>query len=80
MERVKFCSHCGELLEAKWMHCPWCGCEVSKNADNWRVIVDSSLQRAAAEHMKGSMGRLENLSGKLNELELELDAFLASKS
>ncbi len=80
MERVNFCRHCGELLENQWIHCPWCGTETIKgHVISWETIVDESLNRTEDEFMKGRMGLLDDISGRLGVLELELDAFLAGK-
>ncbi len=79
MERVRFCRHCGELLEDQWMHCPWCGKETLHGSVSWDTIVDDSLVRTETELLKGRMGRLNDISGKLDALELELDVFLAGK-
>jgi RNA polymerase subunit RPABC4/transcription elongation factor Spt4 len=79
MERVRFCRHCGELLEDQWMHCPWCGNETLHGSLSWDTIVDDSLVRTETELIKGRMGRLNDISGKLDALELELDVFLAGK-
>jgi RNA polymerase subunit RPABC4/transcription elongation factor Spt4 len=79
MERVRFCRHCGELLEDQWMHCPWCGKETLQRSLSWDTIVDDSLVRTETELIKGRMGRLNDISGKLDVLELELDVFLADK-
>jgi len=70
MDRVRFCRFCGELLEEQWMHCPWCGKETIHGSLSWESVVDDS---------QGRMGRLDDISGRLNALELELDAFLAGK-
>ena len=37
------------------------------------------MDRMEIEHSKGRMGILEDLSGRLNALEIELDAFLAGR-
>lgn len=79
VERVRFCRHCGELLEDQWIHCPWCGKESLQGAMSWESIVDDSIDRTVNELQKGRMGRLDDISGKLDALESELDAFLAGK-
>lgn len=79
MERVRFCRHCGELLEEQWMHCPWCGKEMLHGTLSWEAIVDDSPDCAEYENLKGCMGQLDDISGRLDALELELDAFLAGK-
>jgi hypothetical protein len=45
MEKVRFCRHCGELLEIQWIHCPWCGIEVIQTRDEWDAMVDVSLEK-----------------------------------
>ena len=80
MDQVRFCRHCGELLETQWMHCPWCGRAADDEADDWTSIIDASMERTETQAMRGRMGRLEDLSGRLDELESELDAFLAGKT
>jgi len=80
MERVRFCRHCGELLENEWMHCPWCGTDVRRGHEIlWEVLVDDTLDKTGHEQMRGQMHLLEDLSGRLDSLELELDAFLSEK-
>ena len=80
MERVQFCRHCGELLENQWMHCPWCGSEIHRGHEIlWEALVDDSMDKAGIELMKGQMDLLENLSGRLDVLEFELDVFLSGK-
>jgi len=61
------------------MHCPWCGKETLHSSLSWDTIVDDSLVRTETELLKGRMGRLNDISGKLDALELELDVFLAGK-
>lgn len=70
MDRVSFCRHCGELLEEHWVHCPWCGKETLHGSLSWETVVDEPQER---------MGRLDDISGRLDALEIELDAFLAGK-
>ena len=70
MDRVSFCRHCGELLEEQWMHCPWCGKETLHGSLSWETVIDEPQER---------MGRLDDISGRLDALEIELDAFLAGK-
>ena len=79
MERVRFCRHCGELLEDHWMHCPWCGHESLPEESGWADIIDESMDRTERELLKGRMVRLDDLSGKLDALESELDAFLGAR-
>lgn len=80
MERVKFCRHCGELLETQWLHCPWCGSGIHRGHEIlWETLVTESLDRTGQELMRGQMVLLEDISGRLNTLELELDAFLSGK-
>jgi uncharacterized membrane protein YvbJ len=79
MERVVFCRHCGELLEDNWIHCPWCGKEILHSRINLKAFVEESLDRTVEENSRGSMGRLEEISERLDTLELELDTFLAQK-
>ena len=79
MERMRFCRHCGELLEEQWMHCPWCGNEAPRDEASWESIVDDSMSRSELEMLKGRMGRLDDLTGRLDALESELDAFLAGR-
>ena len=80
MERVRFCRHCGELLENQWMHCPWCGTEVHRGHELLLdVLVNDSLVSVEQELVKGKLGLLDEISLRLDNLELELDAFLAGK-
>jgi len=80
MERVRFCRHCGELLKDQWMHCPWCGADVHRGHEIlWEALVDESLEKAEQELVKGRMVLLDDISGRLSSLELELDAFLSGK-
>lgn len=46
---------------------------------SWETIVVDSIDRTVNELQKGRMGRLDDISGKLDALESELDAFLAGK-
>jgi hypothetical protein len=46
---------------------------------SWNTIVDDSLTRTESALHKGRIDRLVDISGKLDALELELDAFLAGK-
>jgi|GEM_PF-1603018 len=80
MEPVRFCRHCGELLESKWIHCPWCGTSVNRGHEIlWETLVDDSMERTGNELIKGNMVLLDDISGRLDVLELELDAFLSGK-
>ena len=80
MERVRFCRNCGELLEDRWLHCPWCGDGAPRDEPSWDDMVDVSFDSAEDVLARGRLGKLDSLSGKLHELESELDAFLASRS
>ncbi|MCG8453812.1 MAG: zinc ribbon domain-containing protein [Spirochaetales bacterium] len=69
MEGTNHCPECGEILNPQWRHCPWCGAEhasVSKNPP--------------AQQDGDGVVRLTELSGCLDALENELDAFLASRT
>jgi uncharacterized membrane protein YvbJ len=79
MERVRFCRHCGELLEEKWLHCPWCGRETSPSAKEWGEALEDSIDRAEQELIKGRMVRLDDISCRLDALESELDEFLDAR-
>jgi hypothetical protein len=79
MERVRFCRHCGELLEEKWLHCPWCGHETPPPAMEWGEVIDDSMDRVEQEILKGRMVRLNDISGRLDALESELDEFLDAR-
>lgn len=79
MEQVRFCRHCGELLENQWLHCPWCGQETLHQRPDWQSIVEQSMDRTEEEQKKGNIVLLDNLSGRLDALESELDAFLAGR-
>ena len=80
MEQVKFCRHCGELLESQWFHCPWCGKETLRRDPDWQDMLDSSLGQAESEQNRGTILLLNNLSIRLEELESELDEFLATRT
>ncbi|MDF1568456.1 MAG: zinc ribbon domain-containing protein [Spirochaetaceae bacterium] len=79
MEKVRFCRHCGELLEIQWIHCPWCGIEVIQTRDEWDAMVDVSLEKTEKVVKKQGLGKLDDISGRLDDLESELDAFLAGR-
>jgi len=79
MEKVRFCRHCGELLEIQWIHCPWCGIEVIQTRDEWDTMVDVSLEKTEKIVKKQGLGKLDDISGRLDDLESELDAFLAGR-
>ena len=79
MKQVRFCRHCGELLEHQWIHCPWCGQEAYRRGPDWEAVVDESLGKVESDRQKGRMNLLEDLSGRLDILESELDAFLAGR-
>ncbi len=79
MDQVRFCKHCGELLEHQWIHCPWCGSEASQPEQDWTSVLKGSMDRTEVEQNRGNIVLLDNLSGRLDALELELDAFLAGK-
>ncbi len=79
MERVRFCRYCGELVEDKWLHCPWCGHALSPAAMKWDDIIDESMDKTEQALLKGRIVRLDDLSGRLNALESELDKFLDAR-
>ena len=79
MDSVCFCRECGELLEERWLYCPRCGNERPRDRVSWEAVIDESLDRAELEQVRGKMGLLDDISGRLDELEGELDAFLAGK-
>ena len=79
MEKVRFCRHCGELLEIQWIHCPWCGFEVVRTREAWKAMVDESLDKTENVFKKERIGILDDISGQLDALESELDAFLAGR-
>jgi hypothetical protein len=45
----------------------------------WETLVDDSMERTGNELIKGNMVLLDDISGRLDVLELELDAFLSGK-
>jgi len=80
MERVRFCRHCGELLDDRWMHCPWCGTDVHRGHEIlWETLMDDSMGLTEHEQIRGRIVLLDDISGRLDNLELELDAFLSGK-
>ena len=72
MDSLCFCRECGELLEERWLYCPRCGNERSRDRVSLEAVMDESLDRAELEQVRGKMGLLDELEG-------ELDAFLAGK-
>ena len=80
MERVRFCRNCGKVLEEKWRHCPWCGDGTPREELSWEEKVDDSLRRTEEAQMEGRFRVLDELSGRLDALETELDAFLSTRT
>ena len=63
------------------MHCPWCGTNVHRGHEIlWEALVSESLERTEHELLRGRIVLLEDISIRLDSLELELDAFLSGKS
>jgi hypothetical protein len=79
MESIRFCDHCGGLLEKGFLFCPYCGrdltCRISAEkitAGPFRKI--EGLARAS------SFKRLEGCGDALAHMERELDDFLIGKT
>jgi hypothetical protein len=79
MNEIRFCSFCGKKLEITFHFCPYCGNQC-KDLVGFEEIVDSSLHEVEKVRMSKDMERLEKMENLLQELENELDTFLAVKS
>lgn len=66
------CPTCGRPLEADFVYCPRCGKPV-ETAGNFQELLDDSFARFAATEASRSARRLEDIDGRLRELEAELE-------
>ncbi|MDR1932176.1 MAG: hypothetical protein LBQ57_05035 [Spirochaetales bacterium] len=78
MGSVRFCLHCGGLLEKGFLFCPWCGQELAEKISAEQIIGPAfeELTRIAA---KTSLSRLDTCLLTLDTLEKELDDFLLKR-
>lgn len=63
----------------QWIHCPWCGIEVIQTQEEWNTMIDVSLEKTERVVKKEGLGKLDDISGRLDALESELDTFLAGR-
>jgi hypothetical protein len=77
MDSVKFCPHCGGLLERGFLFCPYCGTQPAERPSAAQIIAPAfeNLARIAA---KTSLSRLDSCRRALDTLEKELDDFLGA--
>lgn len=76
MESIKFCSHCGGLLEKGFLFCPYCGAELTEKFEP-ASLLDGPFKRMEAMTATVSLRRLEGCRDALDHLERELDDFLS---
>lgn len=79
MDEVRFCSYCGKLTNSAYSFCPWCG----KSLENKSTIseaLNNSLDRLERIQMEDRLMELEKLEICLDNLEEEIEAFLARTS
>ena len=74
MRSVKFCVHCGGLLEKGFLFCPYCGSELAEKPSVARVI-GPPLEKLAQTAAKS---RLDNCRLALDTMEKELNDFLTT--
>jgi len=79
MNEIRFCSFCGKILEVAFHYCPYCGTPC-KDLNEFETIVDASFRELRRVRVTHEIRRLEKMESLLQELEEELDTFLAVKS
>ncbi|MDR3200939.1 MAG: hypothetical protein LBT68_05720 [Spirochaetales bacterium] len=79
MESVRFCLHCGGLLEKGFLFCPWCGCELAVKLSAERIIDPPFEKLARIAANSSSLNRLDSCRLALDSMEKELDDFLLKR-
>jgi NAD(P)H-dependent flavin oxidoreductase YrpB (nitropropane dioxygenase family) len=79
MNELRFCSCWGKILERGYNYCPHCGTQC-RDLPAFEVIVDASFKELERVQFNRDIQRLEKMETILEELEQELNTFLAVKS
>jgi DNA-directed RNA polymerase subunit RPC12/RpoP len=75
MQTLRFCPHCGGLLERGFLFCPYCGIELLVKP-SVSQIIDPPFAKIECIITNTSLRRLESCRATLDTIEKELDDFL----
>jgi hypothetical protein len=79
MDGLKFCTFCGKGINKYYNYCPYCG-NICRDTEALSDMVASSFSEIERKLAPPVVRRLRKLENTLEDLEKELDVFLAAKT
>ena len=79
MHDLTTCQSCKRLIATDFSFCPYCGAERAQSYE-FRKLLDEPFDRMEGVVQEYSLRRLESLSERLDDLEIDLNDLLRRAS